>query len=118
MAKAVEPVSRVDMGWKKQARGFGACISYVLVLFASILAFDFEPSNNSERILPSAAYALTIDENVGDPDPDDPFRPVETRPVVSQRFSPYRLDIPLSDVSPVRPLRAYQFHARAPPVAA
>jgi len=88
------------------------------VLLASILAFDFEPSGSSERLLPSAAYSLGVDENAGDPGLDDDLHPVESRVVVYCSVVRMRLDVALSDDLCATAERCYPFDARGPPVAA
>jgi hypothetical protein len=106
------------MGWERQAREFGACISYVLVLFASILAFDFEPSNNSERLVPTVAYMVGVDEAAGDPGPDDQFHPIEAPPPTQIGYVRLRPDVSASDGPCAGPQCAYHFDARGPPSAA
>jgi hypothetical protein len=106
------------MGWERQARELAARISYVLVLLASILAFDIEPSNNSERLVPSVAYVLDVDETAGDPGPVDQWLPVAAQPFIHLSFSALRPDVARSDGPCTGPQCAYHFDARGPPLAA
>ncbi len=103
------------MGWERQARNLWACISYVLVLFASILAFDIEPTNNSERLVPSLLAMIEIDQDASDPGPSDELHPVDVQTHVD--FNPVRLrsDVALRDGPCAGPQCAYHFDARGPP---
>ena len=62
------------MSWGEMVREWqkgGACsrFSYVLVLLASLLAFDFEPSGGSERLAPGGVYRISVEDDTGNPSP-------------------------------------------------
>lgn len=73
------------MGRDRQAGGACSRISYVLVLLASLLAFDYEPTDRSERLPPNGVYSVVVDEVVGDPTPD--AQGAITFPIFNQRPS-------------------------------
>jgi hypothetical protein len=106
------------MGRERQAWSYGACISYALVLLASLLAFDFEPSGGSERLVPSSVCVLDLIGDIDDCGPADDLHPVDVPPVfVHPARHLIRLDIARSDGPFVATRRAYHFDARGPPLA-
>ena len=103
------------MGRDRQAGGACSRISYVLVLLASLLAFDYEPTDRSERLLPNGVYNVVVDEAVGDPTPD--AQGAISFPIFKQRPSleVRRVSVAAIDDRNIAAQWSEHFDARGPP---
>ena len=104
------------MGLERQKGGFASRISYVLVVLASVLAFDFEPASGSERIAPSEIFSAEIELDASEPSSDD-IQAVEPEvPRVSPAYgAPRLMRVRVADVS--GPAQWFDhFDARGPPL--
>ena len=106
------------MGRERQARSYGACISYALVLLASLLTFNFEPSGGSERLVPSSICILDVEGDLDDCGPADDMHRGDSRPIVYPAYARLRLDIARSDSHFAATRYVDHFDARGPPPAA
>ena len=102
-----------EMGRDWQQGGAWSRISYVLVLLASLLAFDFEHYGESDRLAPSGAYSVSLDADNDDPTPDVKIPTVPM--VVTRNNARLIAELSFVDENDRAAHWSYHFDPRGPP---
>lgn len=103
------------MGLNGQRSGFLSRISYLLVLLASLVAFDCEPAGAFERMAPAGSYSLDFDADDSVPGPDDQGLAPSGSPIFGNDRTGLSAANEVAD-APRLPARwSYHFLVRGPP---